>query len=117
MGYERGNLTEIQPFLSEEVYESFVDGVAAREDKGLTIEANFIGVREMELVDATLDDTTKEAELTIRFVAELTSAVRDSTGEIVEGSTKEIKRQKDTWVFARIMGSDDPNWILVSTDG
>lgn len=117
MGYERGDLSEIKPFLSEEIYESFVDGVAAREDKGLTIEANFIGVREMELDNATLDETTNEAELTIRFVAELTSAVRDSSGEIVEGSTSEIKRQKDTWVFSRIMGSDDPNWILVSTDG
>jgi len=117
MGFEQGALSDIQPFLSEDIYESFVDGVADREDQGLTIEANFIGVREIELVDATLDDTTKEAELTIRFVAELTSAVRDSAGDIIEGSVIEAKKQKDTWVFARIMGSDDPNWLLVSTDG
>ena len=117
MGYERGDLAEIQPFLSEEIYESFVDGVAVREDQGLTIEASFVGVREMELVSAKLDDDTNEAEMTIRFVAELTSAVRNAEGEIVEGNTSEIKRQKDTWVFSRIMGSDDPNWLLVSTDG
>ena len=117
MGYERGELAEIQPFLSEDIYESFVDGVADREDQGLTIEANFFGVREMELVNATLDPDTKEAEMTIRFVAELTSAVRDRGGDIVEGSVTDIKRQKDTWVFARIMGADDPNWLLVSTDG
>ena len=117
MGYERGDLDQIQPFLSEEIYESFVDGVAAREDQGLTIEAEFIGVRETELVDATLDPTTKEADLTIRFVGELTSAVRDEAGDIIEGSLTEVKRQKDTWVFSRIMGSDDPNWLLVSTDG
>lgn len=117
MGYERGDLGDIQPFLSEEIYDSFVDGVAAREDQGLTIEANFIGVREMELIDATFDKDTKEAELTIRFVAELTSAVRDNAGDIVEGSLTDVKKQKDEWVFARIMGSDDPNWLLVSTDG
>lgn len=117
MGYERGDLADIQPFLSEEIYESFVDGVAAREDQGLTIEANFIGVRETELVNATLDPDTKEAEMTIRLVGELTSVVRDKGGDIVEGSPTEVKRQKDTWVFARIMGSDDPNWLLVSTDG
>ena len=117
MGYERGNLAEIQPFLSEEIYDSFVDGVAAREDQGLTIEANFIGVSELELSDATLDPDTNEAELTVRFVAELNSAVRDKGGDIVEGSLTEIKKQKDSWVFARIMGSDDPNWLLVSTDG
>jgi predicted lipid-binding transport protein (Tim44 family) len=26
-----------------------------------------------------------------------------------------IKRQKDIWTFARIMGSDNPNWELVAT--
>jgi len=117
MGYEHGELADIQPFLSEEIYESFVDGVAAREDQGLTIEANFIGVRELELVNATLDEDTREAEVTIRFVAELNSAVRDNGGDIIEGSLTDVKKQKDTWVFARIMGSDDPNWLLVSTDG
>jgi len=116
MGYEHGELADIQAFLSEEVYESFVDGVAAREDQGLTIEANFIGVREMKLTNATLDPDTNEAEITIRFVAELTSLVRDNAGDIVEGSDTDVKRQKDTWAFSRIMGSDDPNWILVSTD-
>ena len=115
MGYERGELDKIQPFLSEDIYESFVDGVAAREDQGLTIEAEFIGVRETELVNASIDPDTKEAEMTIRFVGELTSAVRDEAGDIVEGSLTEVKRQKDTWVFARIMGSDDPNWQLVAT--
>ena len=117
LGYDKGELAQIQPFLSEEVYESFVDGVAAREDQGLTIDVNFIGVSEIKLTDATFDPTTNEAELTLRFVAELTSAVRDKGGDIVEGSTTEIKRQKDTWAFARTMGSDDPNWLLVSTDG
>ena len=116
-GYENGDLADIQPFLSEDIYESFVDGVAAREDQGLTIEYTFIGVRETELMDASFDSDTNEAEMTIRFVAEMTSAVRDAGGDIVEGSTTEIKRQKDTWVFARIMGADDPNWLLVSTDG
>ncbi|KIC49782.1 Tim44/TimA family putative adaptor protein [Tateyamaria sp. ANG-S1] len=116
MGYENGNLAEIEPFLSEEIYESFVDGVAAREDQGLTIEAEFVGVRELKLMDATFDPATSEGELTIRFVAELKSAVRDQGGDIVEGSLTEVKRQKDTWAFSRTMGADDPNWVLVSTD-
>ena len=116
MGYENGDLAEIQPFLTEEIYESFVDGVSDREDQGLTIEANFIGVRETKLINATLNPETNEAEVTIRFVAELTSAVRDQGGDIIEGSITEAKKQKDTWAFARIMGSDDPNWLLVSTD-
>ncbi len=117
MGYERGELDDIKPILSEEIYDSFVDGVAAREDQGLKIEASFIGVREMSLENVTLDPDTKEAEMTLKFVAELTQAVRNSEGEIVEGSVTDAKKQKDTWVFSRHMGSDDPNWFLVSTDG
>jgi predicted lipid-binding transport protein (Tim44 family) len=117
MGFEQGELDGIKPFLSDDVYESFVDGIAAREDQGLTIEADFIGVREMVLENVTIDPDTKEAELTLRFVAELTQAVRNKEGDIVEGSITDAKKQKDTWVFARIMGSDDPNWFLVSTDG
>jgi predicted lipid-binding transport protein (Tim44 family) len=116
MGYERGELAEIQPFLSEDIYESFVDGVAAREDEGLTIDAEFYGVREMKIADATLDPETNEAEIVIKFVAELTSVVRNQSGEIIEGSETDVKRQKDTWAFSRVMGTDDLNWTLVSTD-
>ncbi len=115
-GFERGNLNEIQPFLSEEVFETFVSVVAAREDKGLTIEAEFIGVREMGLVDARFDKDSNRAEITVRLVGELTSVVRDADGAVVEGSPNTIKRQKDSWTFARVMGSDDPNWLLVATD-
>ncbi|EEB84112.1 Tim44/TimA family putative adaptor protein [Roseobacter sp. GAI101] len=117
MGFEHGNLDDIKPFLSEDIFDSFVDGIAAREDQGLTVESTFIGIREMELENATMDKATKEAELTIRFVAEMTSVVKDKDGMVIEGSPTEVKRQKDTWVFARVMGSDDPNWLLVSTDG
>ena len=49
-------------------------------------------------------------------MAELTSVVRNAEGEVLEGSDTDLKRQKDTWAFARTMGSDDPNWLLVSTD-
>ena len=115
MGYEKGDLAEIQPFLSEDIYESFVDGVAAREDQGLTIEANFIGVSDMTLAAAEFDEATKEAEISVRFKSEMTSVVRDNGGDIVEGSDKEIKRQKDTWTFARAMDAGDPNWKLVAT--
>lgn len=116
MGFERGNLNEIQPFLSEEVFESFVSVVSAREDQGLTVEAEFVGVRETTLAGAHFDKDTNRGEITVRFVGELTSVVRDAEGNIVEGSPTTIKRQKDSWTFARVMGEDDPNWLLVATD-
>lgn len=115
MGFERGDLAEIKPFLSNDIYEAFAEVVEAREKQGLTVEADFVGLRELALDSATFDDTTKEAEVTVRFVGELTSVVRDNAGEIIEGKPNEIKRQRDVWTFARVMGSNDPNWQLVAT--
>ncbi len=116
MGFERGNLDEIEPFLAEDVFQTFVDVVADREDKGLKIEAEFIGVRETTVQDVTFDPDTNEAEITMRFVGELTSVVKDAEGAVIEGDPNTIKRQKDSWTFARTMGSSDPNWLLVATD-
>ncbi|NVO55913.1 Tim44 domain-containing protein [Rhodobacteraceae bacterium B1Z28] len=116
MGFEKGNLDEIQPFLSEEVFDTFVSVVSAREDQGLTIEAEFVGVRETTLADVRFDKDSNHAEITMKFVGELTSVVRDKGGDIIEGNPNTIKRQKDSWTFARVMGKDDPNWLLVATD-
>lgn len=115
MGFERGELAEIKPFLSDEVYDTFAEVVEARENQGLKVEAEFVGVRELTLEEAEFDQGTSLGEVTVRFVAEMTSVVRDAGGEIVEGEPGKIKRQKDVWTFARKMGSDDPNWHLVAT--
>lgn len=115
MGFENGELDDIRPFLSDEVYQTFIDVVAQREDQGLTIEANFVGVRETSLQEATFDPGTAMAEVTVKFVGELTSVVRDQQGTVVEGNANEIKRQRDIWTFARKMGTGDPNWHLIAT--
>ncbi|WP_238372154.1 Tim44/TimA family putative adaptor protein [Heliomarina baculiformis] len=116
MGFERGNLDEIQPYLAEDVFETFVSVVSDREDKGLKITAEFIGIRETRVQEVNFDRATNRAEITMRFVGELTSVVRDEGGDIIEGSETTAKRQKDSWTFARTMGEDDPNWLLVATD-
>lgn len=115
MAYENGELDTLEQFLAPEVYESFSSAVFARADKGLTVDANFVGIRELKIVGAEFDPETREGDVTIRFVGELTSVVRNPDGEVVEGDPKEIKRQKDVWTFSRVMGSDNPNWLLVAT--
>lgn len=115
MAFEHGKLDDIVPLLSKEVYESFQHVVDAREQQGFSVEAVFKGLRELTLQEATFNRETQEAEITVRFVGELTSVVRDRSGEIVEGSPTEVKRQRDVWTFARRMGGEDPNWQLVAT--
>lgn len=115
MAYEKGDISSVRGFLGPEVAETFDEAIAAREAQGLTVEANFVGLRELALHEATFNRDTREAEVTVRFVAELTSVVKNADGDVVEGSATEIKRQRDLWTFARKMGSEDPNWHLVAT--
>ncbi|RMD92695.1 MAG: Tim44 domain-containing protein [Alphaproteobacteria bacterium] len=115
MAFERGEIDDLIPLLDKDVYESFAEVIDQRRQQGLTIEANFVGIRDIPIVDAHFDPKTREAEITVRFLAEITSVVRNAQGEIVEGSPTEIKKQRDTWTFARIMGDENPNWKLVAT--
>ena len=115
MAFEKGDLASVTPFISEDVFEAFETVVDDRIDKGLTVEATFVGISDLGLKDAEFDAETKEAELTVRFTGEMTYQVRDNAGDVVEGNANEIKRQKDVWTFARDMGTDDPNWRLVAT--
>ena len=115
MAFEKGEMDDIRGLLADDVEEAFSSVIEQRRADGLTITADIVGVRETSLVDATFDRDTSEGEVTVRFVAEMTSVVKNAEGEIVEGSPTEIKRQRDVWSFSRSMGSDDPNWILVAT--
>ncbi len=117
MAFENGDVDELRNFLAEDVMDTFVSVIAQREDQGLTIDASFVGMRELNLQSASFDRENSEAEITVRFVAELTSVVKNADGEIIEGDPNAIKRQRDVWTFARHMGSNDPNWVLVATDG
>lgn len=115
MAFERGDIDPVRPFLSDEVEASFTQAINARERDGQTIEAHFLGLREMTLSDAEYDATSRTAEITLRYTGELTSLIRNKAGEIIEGSATELKRQRDGWTFARRMGVQDPNWQLVGT--
>lgn len=115
MAFERGELDSIRPFLADEVEASFAEVIQSRDRDGKTVEASFVGLREIALVDAEFDPITRSGEITVRFVGELTSVVRNKAGEVVEGSATEVKRQRDVWTFARRMGVQDPNWQLVAT--
>ncbi|PWG17071.1 Tim44/TimA family putative adaptor protein [Salibaculum griseiflavum] len=113
--FENGEMADIKPFLSDDVYEAFAEVVESRNEQGLNIDFTFVGVSELKLADADFDDMTNEAELTVRFIGEMTSVVRDRAGDVIEGSATDIKRQRDVWTFARKMGTSDPNWTLVAT--
>jgi predicted lipid-binding transport protein (Tim44 family) len=115
MAYENGDIDTLRDYLAPEVFEPFREAIEARRAKGYKVEASFAGIREVKLMDAHLDRATNEADITMRFVGELTSVVKDPEGRIVEGAPHELKQQKDVWTFSRDMASDNPNWLLSGT--
>lgn len=115
MAFERGDLSEVRPFLSEPVAEAFQSVIDQRTAQGQTVEAQFLGTRDTALASAEFDQATGMAEITVRFVGELVAATRDADGNVIEGDPKVARKQKDLWTFARHMGEADPNWQLVAT--
>jgi len=115
MAFERGDLSPVRGFLSDDVAHSFQQVIDQREEQGLSVDAHFVGVREVSLKSASFDRASNEGEIDVRFTGELTSVVKDREGKVVEGSATEIKRQRDVWSFARVMGASDPNWQLAAT--
>ena len=117
IAFENGDTETLRPLLAPDVFDSFVAAIGEREDKGLTVEARFIGVRESKIFSAIFNQETGEADIEIRFVGELISVVRNAEHEVVEGDPTEIRRQTDLWTFSRRMGVSDPNWLLTATGG
>lgn len=115
MAFENGDTGFLKQFLSPDVFEGFSEAIKSREEKGLSVEAEFGGVREAKITNVSFNVDDFEAEITMKFLAEISSVVRDQDGKIVEGDLDKVKRQSDVWTFARVMNSDNPNWLLVGT--
>ena len=113
--FERGDLSQVRPFLAPAVAEAFDGVIAQRQARGITTEVQYLGTRETALQGAAFDPQTGTGGITVRFVGELMAVHRDAQGNVVEGDPKAARKQRDVWTFARRMGQDDPNWQLVAT--
>lgn len=115
MAFERGDLSEVRPFLAPPVAEALQSVIDGRRERGEVVDAQFLGTRETSLAAAQFDRSSGEAEITVRFVGEMIVAIKDASGAIIDGDPKAARKQRDTWTFARRMGANDPNWHLVAT--
>ncbi len=62
MAFENGDLESVRSFLSDDVYEAFASVVEARKEQVLSIEVEFIGVRETGLMGATFNPVDSRGE-------------------------------------------------------
>lgn len=112
--FAQGDRSTLKNLLASDVYDGFISAIAEREAQKHKAELTFIGLEEAKLTAAELDQ--RSARISVRFVAELITCVRDSEGKVVEGDPTEVQTIRDGWTFAREVGSRDPNWKLVATE-
>ena len=115
MAFEKGDLEKLKNLLEKKVLQSFKSVIDKRRKDGFVVDAKFIGMRDIRIINATFSQKTKIADVTLTFKSEITTVVRDSKGNIVEGHPDEIKKQKDTWVFTKNLSEKTPIWLLKST--
>lgn len=112
--FAQGDRKTLRNLLDKEVYDGFERAIAEREASGHKVDFTFVGLPKVEISEAELDK--RNANVTIRFNAEVVSATRDKDGTLIEGNADQVKTIADEWTFARSPKSRDPNWKLVATN-
>lgn len=113
-----GDRKTLKELLSSDVYDGFAAAITEREKSGQLVDQQFVGIRKSDVVDA---DVLKggTASVTVRFISELISALRDANGTVVEGDPQKIKEVTDIWTFVRDISSErarsNLNWRLDET--
>ena len=102
-----------KPLLSKEIYDEFNKALKERGDRGHYAEITFIGIKSADIKEHKKID--KALQVTVDFVSEIITCIRDKEKKIVSGSPDKIKTIYDTWTFSRDMRSNNPNWLLVNT--
>ena len=102
-----------KPLLSKQIYDEFNKALKDRSNRGHYAEITFIGIKSADIKEHKKID--KALQVTVDFVSEIITCIRDKEKKIVSGSPDKIKTIYDTWTFSRDMRSNNPNWLLVNT--
>ena len=112
--FSSGNLKGVKQLLDKKVYEQFDEAIKSRNASGQVSETTFIGISSAEIKNH--ENKKGFLEVTVSFVSEIISCVKDKDDKILSGDPKKIKKVFDTWTFSKEINSTNPNWLLVSTE-
>ncbi|MGB7260325.1 MAG: Tim44/TimA family putative adaptor protein [Pseudolabrys sp.] len=113
--FAQGDRRALKNLLSRDVYDGFDSAITEREQRGDTVESRFVAIESADISAAEFRART--AQITVRFVSQLVSVTRDKSGTVTDGNPDKVTDVTDVWTFARDVGSRDPNWKLVATEG
>ena len=102
-----------KPLLGKKVYDQFKEALSDRESKGNFAEITFIGIK--SAVVKTHKKIEDSLEVTVDFVSEIITCIKDKDKKIISGDAEKIKTVYDTWVFSKDTKSSNPNWLLIDT--
>ena len=106
-------LTTSKPLLNDEIYNQFNEALKERNARNHYAEITFIGINSAIIKEHKKLD--KILNVTVEFIAEVITCVKDKDKKIISGDPDKIKKIYDTWVFSRDTTSINPNWQLVNT--
>ena len=106
-------LIDSKPLLSKKIHDQFKEALLDREKKGHFAEITFIGIKTAAV--KTHKKIEESLEVTVDFVSEIITCIKDKDKKIISGDAEKIKTVYDTWVFAKNIKSDNPNWLLIDT--
>jgi len=102
-----------KPLLSKKIHDQFKEALLEREKKKHFAEITFIGIKSADVkAHKKIEDSL---EVTVDFVSEIITCIKDIDKKIISGDTEKIKTVYDTWVFSKDIKSANPNWLLIDT--
>lgn len=112
--FASGNRGVLQGLLSESVFENFDSVISGRETRGETVEMEFIGLDQSEIVSAKLKGS--KAVITVEFDSSFTQSIKNEDGQVIDGDPVTVRKVRDIWTFERDLATQDPNWRVVATE-
>jgi predicted lipid-binding transport protein (Tim44 family) len=109
--YKKGDKDTLATLLSPVLRARFAAEIDARAGAERITETTLLSITSADMVSAQVE--RKLARITVRFVSEQVSVVRDGSGALVEGDPTDAESVEDVWVFERSVSASDPNWQLV----
>ena len=106
-------ITTSRSLLNGQIYSQFNNALKERSSRGHFAEITFIGINSAEIKEHKRIGNI--LNVTVDFIAEVITCIRDKEKKIVSGDPEKIKKIYDTWVFSRDTTSTNPNWQLVNT--
>ena len=111
--FANGKLKDIKSLLDINVYQQFEQAIKDRDAKNYSSETTFIGINSAEIKEH--QQNKNMLEVTVEFVSEIISCVKDKDNKVVSGDPEKIKKVLDTWKFSKDSRSQNPNWLLIDT--